>query len=307
MTTQQGDAMPGRGPLTASRTVRHRTVMVDGLEVFYREAGPADAPALVLLHGFPSASHQYARLIDALAHRFHLVAPDYPGFGHSSSPESTTTGGTFPYTFDRLAEVVERFLITLGLERFFLYMFDFGAPVGFRIATRHPDWVLGVIAQNGNAYEAGLGPQMQLQARYWADRRGMEDTIRGLLTLDVTRAQHVGGASDPEMVNPDGWILDQHWLDTPGREQVMLDLLFDYRSNTAQYPVWQEWLRQAQPPLLLPWGRNDDFFPEAGARAYVTDVAAAELHLLDGGHFTLDEHLDTIADLVTDFITRHQR
>lgn len=285
--------------------VRHRRVDVNGLEVFYREAGPSDAPTLLLLHGFPSASHQYTRLIDRLRDRFHVVAPDYPGFGHSASPASSTTGGAFTYTFDRLADVVEGFLNVLGLDRFFVYVFDFGAPVGFRIATRHPDWIQGVIAQNGNAYEAGLGPQMQLQARYWADRAGMSDTIAGLLTLDVTRHQHLGGASDPELVDPDTWTLDQQWLDVPGRAQVMLDLLYDHQSNTALYPAWQAWLRQARPPLLLPWGRNDDFFPEAGARAYLDDVPDAELHLLDGGHFALDEHLDTIADLVADFLTRH--
>lgn len=287
------------------RGVRHRTMTVDGLEIFYREAGPVDAATLVLLHGFPSASHQYARLIDRLADRFHLVAPDYPGFGHSSAPASSTTGGDFAYTFDRLAQVTESFLTALGLGRFFLYVFDFGAPVGYRIATRHPEWIAGVIAQNGNAYEAGLGPQMQLQAEYWADRAGMEGTIRGLLTLDVTRSQHTTGASDPELVSPDSWTLDQHWLDLPGRAQVMLDLLHDYQSNTALYPVWQAWLREHQPPLLLPWGRNDDFFPEAGARAYLDDVPGAELHLLDGGHFALDEHLVPIADLVDDFLTRN--
>jgi len=280
---------------------------VEGVEVFYREAGEASSPTLLLLHGFPSASHQFTRLIDRLADRYHLVAPDYPGFGHSSSPESSTTGGPFAYTFDHLAEAMDGFLSKLGLRRFFMYVFDFGAPVGFRLATARPERVLGVIAQNGNAYEAGLGPQMQLQARYWADRTAMEDTIRGLLRLETTRAQHLTGAGRPELVDPDVWTLDQHWLDTPGRQQVMLDLLYDYRSNTALYPTWQAWLREHQPPLLLPWGRHDDFFPEAGARAYLSDVPGAELHLLDGGHFALDEHLHHIADLVTAFVDRHAR
>lgn len=285
--------------------VLHRRIRVEGLEVFYREAGPPQGPTLVLLHGFPSASHQYRRLIDRLRDRVHVVAPDYPGFGYSDAPASATTGGDFPYTFDRLADVVEAFLDSLGLTRFFLYVFDFGAPVGFRLATRHPDWIAGLIAQNGNAYEAGLGPQMQLQARYWDDRAGMEETIRALITEDVTRAQYLTGAQRPERVPPDGWTLDQHFLDQPGRAQVMLDLLYDYRSNTALYPAWQAWLREHRPPLLLPWGRNDDFFPEAGARAYLADVPDAELHLLDGGHFALEEHLDTIADLTADFVTRH--
>ena len=289
----------------AERGIRHRTIKIDGLEIFYREAGPAGAPTLVLLHGFPSASHQYARLMERLSDEFHLLAPDYPGFGYSSAPASSRAGGKFDYTFDHLASVTEKFLTTLGVDRFFLYVFDFGAPVGYRIATRHPDWILGVVAQNGNAYEAGLGPQMQPAVKYWADRAGMESTIRGALTLEATRAQHIDGAADPELVSPDSWTLDQHWLDTPGRAQVMLDLLYDYQSNVALYPAWQSWMREQQPPMLLPWGRNDEFFPEAGARAYLTDVPTAELRLLDGGHFALDEHLDTIAALVRDFLARH--
>jgi pimeloyl-ACP methyl ester carboxylesterase len=286
--------------------IRHRTVAVDGLDIFYREAGRVDAPTLLLLHGFPSASHQYARLMDRLSDDFHLIAPDYPGFGYSSAPASSTAGGQFAYTFDHLAEVVEHFLAALGVDRFFVYVFDFGAPVGFRIASRHPEWILGVIAQNGNAYETGLGPQMQPAVKYWADRAHMEKTIRGALTLDATRAQHLEGAADPELVDPDTWTLDQHWLEVPGRAQVMLDLLYDYQSNVALYPTWQRWLREHRPPLLLPWGRNDGFFPEAGARAYLKDVPDAELHLINGGHFVLDEHLDAVADLVRDFMGRHQ-
>ena len=291
----------------AERGMRHRTATVEGLKIFYREAGPASAPTLLLLPGFPSASHQYARLMERLSDQFHLVAPDYPGFGYSDSPASSQAGGSFDYTFDHLAKVTESLLITLGLDRFFIYVFDFGAPVGYRIATRHPDWILGVIAQNGNAYKEGLGPNMQPAVKYWADRAGMEGTIRGALTLGATRAQHIDGAADPELVSPDSWTLDQHWLDTPGRAQGMLDLLYDYQSNVALYPAWQNWLRERQPPLLLPWGRNDKFFPEAGARAYLADVPGAELHLLDGGHFVLDEHLDAVAGLVRDFLTRHSK
>lgn len=286
-------------------SVRHRTVSVGGLDVFYREGGPADAPTLVLLHGFPAASHQYARLMDRLSDRVHVIALDYPGFGYSSAPTSSNDGGDFAYTFDHLAEVTEEFLGTLGIDRFFLYMFDFGAPVGFRIATRHPDWVLGVIAQNGNAYEAGLGPNMQPAVRYWADRAGMDDTIRSVLTLEATRGQHLEGAQDQELVDPDSWTLDQHWLDEPGRGQIMLDLLYDYQSNVALYPVWQAWMREKQPPMLLPWGRNDRFFPEAGARAYLDDLPHAELHLLEAGHFALDEQVGPIAGLVAEFITRN--
>lgn len=287
-------------------TVRHERIHVAGHTLFVRQSVPdmPDPPTLLLLHGFPSASHQYRRLIDELGHKYRIVAPDYPGFGFSDAPDSTSLGGSFEYTFDQISELIEQLLIKLQVTRFVMYVFDFGAPVGFRIATRHPEWVAGLIAQNGNAYEAGLGPQMQLQAQYWADRAGMEDTIRELLTEQVTRAQYETGAGDPAVIAPEGWTLDQHFMDLPGRKQVMLDLLYDYQSNTALYPSWQRWLRETQPPMLITWGRNDDFFPEAGARAYLTDVPDAELHLLDGGHFTLDEHLPTIAPLVDKFMDR---
>lgn len=287
--------------------VRHRTVAVNGLDIFYREGGPSDAPTLVLLHGFPAASHQYARLMGRLSDQVHVIALDYPGFGYSASPASSNDGGDFTYTFDHLADVTEAFLTALGVNRFFMYVFDFGAPVGYRIASRHPDQILGVIAQNGNAYEAGLGPNMQPARQYWADRAGLEDAIRKALTLEATRGQHLEGAADPELVDPDAWTLDQHWLDLPGRAQIMLDLLYDYQSNVALYPAWQAWMREKQPPMLLPWGRNDQFFPEAGARAYLNDLPDAELHLLGTGHFALDEQADTIAELVADFIARNSR
>jgi pimeloyl-ACP methyl ester carboxylesterase len=292
---------------TISRRVRHRALTIAGLDIFYRETGPADAPTLLLLHGFPSASHQYTRLIDRLSDRVHLIAPDYPGFGYSSAPTSSNEGGDFVYTFDHLSEVIEAFLMALSVKRFFVYVFDFGAPIGYRIATRHPDWILGVIAQNGNAYESGLGPNMQPAMRYWADRAGMEEHIRAAMSAASTRAQHVDGTTDPELVDPDTWTLDQHWLDIPGRTQIMLDLLYDYQSNVALYPAWQAWLREHRPPLLLPWGRHDGFFPEAGAQAYLADVPEAELHLLDTGHFALDDHVDAIAVLVADFVARHAR
>lgn len=290
-----------------SRRVRHRALPMQGLDIFYREAGPVDAPTLLLLHGFPSASHQYARLIDRLADRVHLLAPDYPGFGYSSAPTSSNDGGDFVYTFDHLSEVTEAFLMALSVKPFFVYVFDFGAPIGYRIAVRHPDWILGVIAQNGNAYEVGLGPNMQPAMRYWADRAGMEEQIRGAMSAVSIRAQHVDGTADPELIDPDAWTLDQHWLDIPGRAQVMLDLLYDYQSNIALYSTWQAWLREHHPPLLLPWGRRDEFFPEAGARAYLADVPDAELHLLDTGHFALDDHVDVIAARVADFVARHAR
>ena len=279
--------------------------MVDGLAIFYREGGPADAPVLVLLHGFPAASHQYVRLMERLKDRVHVVALDYPGFGYSSAPPSSNGGGDFDYTFDHLADVTDKFLQALGIDRFFMYVFDFGAPVGYRIATRHPSSILGVIAQNGNAYEEGLGPNMQPVMQYWADRDGLDSTVRGVLTLDATRAQHLEGVQNTELVDPDSWLLDQHWLDQPGRAQIMLDLLYDYQSNVVLYPVWQAWMREKQPPMLLPWGRNDQFFPDSGARAYLNDVPHAEVHLLDTGHFALDDQLEVIGDLTLDFVARN--
>lgn len=291
----------------AAHAMHHRTVTVDGLNIFYREAGPADAPTLVLLHGFPSASHQYAPLMARLARKVHVIAPDYPGFGYSSAPASSHDGGRFVYTFDHLADITEAFLDAVGVTRFFMYVFDFGAPVGFRIASRHPERIRGIIAQNGNAYEAGLGPNMQPAVNHSADRRAFNEQMRAVLTLDSTRGQHLEGVRDPELIDPDTWTVDQHWMDQPGRGAIMLDLLFDYQSNMALYQRWQECLRTNHPPVLLPWGRNDRFFPEAGARAYLTDVPDAELHLLDAGHFALDDHLEEIAGLTADFIARHSR
>ena len=253
---------PQRGP----RTV-HRFVEVDGVRVFYRESGPPDAPTMLLLHGFPSASHQFRRLIDALGDGYRLIAPDYPGFGHSEAPESTSTGGPFSYTFERLTDVIEGFCKQLALSRFVAYVFDFGGPVGMRLADRHPDWLAG-------------------------------------LTLAVTRDQYLGGAGDPDAIAPDGWTLDQHFLDLPGRKQIQLDLAFDYHTNIALYPRWQAWLHQHQPPTLVVWGRGDPFFLETGAQAYRRDLPDAEVHLFDTGHFALEEKLPDIAPLISDFLDR---
>ncbi|MFF4988568.1 alpha/beta fold hydrolase [Streptosporangium saharense] len=275
--------------------VAHRFVDVDGVRVFYRETGPADAPTLLLLHGFPSASHQFVRLLDALGDRFHLVAPDYPGFGHTQAPDG------FVYSFDRLADVVEGFVDRLGLGRFSVYMFDFGAPVGFRLAVRRPELVAGLVVQNGNAYEEGLSEQAR---GFIALGPGQEDQVRELLTLEATRGQYVGGASDPEAISPDGWTLDQHFLDLPGRKEAQVALAFDYHGNVARYPEWQEWLRANRPPTLVVWGRNDPFFVEAGARAFLRDVPEAELHLFDTGHFALEEKYPEITPLIADFLER---
>ena len=284
--------------------VAHRFVEVDGVRVFYREAGPPGAPTMLLLHGFPSASHQFRRLIDALGGQYRLIAPDYPGFGHSDAPDSATVGGPFAYTFDRLADVIEGFCARLGLDRFALYAFDFGAPVGFRLAARHPEWIAGLVVQNGNVYEEGLSEAARRFVALRPDVEGDEAQVRELLTLPATRGQYVGGAADPELIAPDGWTLDQHFLDLPGRKQIQVDLAFDYHTNVELYPRWQAWLREYTPPTLIAWGRGDFFFTVNGARAYLRDVPDAELHLFDTGHFALEENLPDIAPLIATFLYR---
>ncbi len=276
----------------------YRTTRVDGTDVFFREAGEPAARTLLLLHGFPSSSAQYQRLIDRLGDRYHVIAPDYPGFGQSPPLEGTTT-------FDRIADVIDGFTEANGLDRFSLYMFDFGAPVGFRLATRHPERVQGLVLQNGNAYEEGLGPGMQALKPYWQDRSANEDAIRGFLQLEATRAQYLDGVADTTTVNPDLWELDQRYLELPGRDQVMLDLLYDYQNNVTLYPRWHEYMRANQPPALLAWGQNDQFFPPGGARAYLHDLPDAELHLLDTGHFATATHTDEIAELAAAFLDKH--
>ncbi|MDT0345448.1 alpha/beta fold hydrolase [Streptomyces litchfieldiae] len=291
---------PAAARIAVPARTAHRRVDIDGVEVFYRESLPerADAPVLLLLHGFPSASHQFRRLIDALGAHYRLIAPEYPGFGHTAAPEG------FTYTFERLADVTERFVERLGLTRFTMYVFDFGAPVGFRLALRHPEWIAGLVVQNGNAYAAGLSDAAREFTALTPDTPGAEEAILGLLTLDATRAQYEGGTADPELIAPEGWLLDQYFLDRPGRKRAQLALAYDYRSNVAAYPAWQAWLREHRPPTLITWGVNDPFFPEPGAHAYLRDVPGAELHLFDTGHFALEDHLPEIAPLVADFLDR---
>jgi pimeloyl-ACP methyl ester carboxylesterase len=283
--------------------IEHRYVSVDGLRIFYRETGSKDAMPVLLLHGFPSASHQYRRLMDALGSRYRLIAPDYPGFGHSDSPASTNAGGNFVYSFDRLAHFTERFCEQLGLQRFVLYAFDFGGPVGFRIASRHPDWIAGLIVQNANAYEQGLSPFARDFIALRRDQPGAEEQVLGIMTLDSTREQYVGGTERAELVAPDGWTLDQHFLDLPGRKQIQLDLAFDYHTNVVLYPEWQRWMKSHQPPTLVLWGENDPFFTADGARAFLQDLPKARLQLFKTGHFALDEKLGEIAPHIVEFLS----
>ncbi|WP_330330841.1 alpha/beta hydrolase [Streptomyces sp. NBC_00536] len=289
-------------PLTVSAVsvpqVHHRYADVQGVRVFYRETGPADGPVLLLLHGFPTASHQFRRLMDALGTTHRLIAPDYPGFGHTEAPDG------FTYTFDRLADIVEGFTEALGLDRYALYVFDFGAPVGLRLATRAPGRITGLIVQNGNAYEDGLSDMAREFAGLRREVPGSEETVRGLFTLDGTRFQYETGVADTTLVSPDSWTLDQHFLDLPGRADAQADLAFDYANNLTLYPAWQEWLRAHRPPTLVLWGTGDPFFLPAGAKAYARDLPDAEIHLFEGAaHFALESHLPEIAPLIADFLS----
>jgi pimeloyl-ACP methyl ester carboxylesterase len=281
--------------------VHYRTLRVDGVDVFYREAGPADGPTVVLLHGFPTSSSMFRNLIPALADRYHVIAPDYPGFGQSGVPDR----GRFRYTFAHYAEVVDDLLGQLGATRYALYVQDYGAPVGYRLALRHPERVTALIVQNGNAYEDGFGDFWKPIKAYWADGSpAHRNALRAGLTPQATKSQYLDGVRDSTRVEPGVWVHDQALLDRPGIDEIMLDLFRDYATNVALYPRFQAFFRTYQPPTLIVWGRNDAIFPAAGARAYLRDLPKAELHLLDTGHFALEDQGDTIAALTRAFLAR---
>ncbi|MFJ4191936.1 alpha/beta fold hydrolase [Kitasatospora sp. NPDC089509] len=280
-------------------SIAYRSVDVDGLSVFYREAGPADAPTLLLLHGFPSAGHMFRDLIPHLADRFHLVAPDLPGFGQTELPPREE----FDYTFEHLAAVIDRFTEVIGLKRFALYVFDYGAPTGFRIAAEHPERITAIVSQNGNAYEEGLSEGWNPIRAYWEDSSpANRDALRSLLTPDATRWQYTHGTPDPTAVSPDGSTLDDAYLARPGSDEIQLDLFGDYRTNVARYPAFQDYFRRHQPPLLAVWGRNDPFFLPAGAEAFKRDLPHATVRLLDTGHFALETHAEEIATAIREFL-----
>ncbi|WP_103354140.1 alpha/beta fold hydrolase [Amycolatopsis sp. CA-128772] len=277
--------------------MHHRYATVAGHRLFYREAGPAEAPTIVLLHGFPTSSHMFRHLIPLLAGRYHVIAPDYLGAGASDAPPVSE----FTYTFDALADLTLGLLDQIGVTRFALYIQDFGAPVGLRIAAAHPDRVTAIITQNGNAYVEGLGaglPQ-KLAAGTLTD-----EDLRGMVTLEATKAQYLDGVPDPTLVSPDVWIHDQALLDRPGAAEIQLALLADYHHNIGRYPKFHEYFRTSQVPLLAVWGGNDEIFVADGARAYARDLPDAEIHLLDSGHFALETHLDTIAGYIRGFLGR---
>ncbi len=281
----------------------HKTMEVSGLEIFYREAGPAAAPTILLLHGFPTSSHMFRNLIPALSDRFHLVAPDYPGFGNSSMPKV----GEFDYTFDRIAEVIESFIEKLNLKRYSLYMMDYGAPVGYRIAAKHPERVESLIIQNGNAYDEGLLKFWDPIKAYWKDKtKENEDNLRNsLLTIDATKWQYTNGVRNPETIASDNWFHDQYLMDRPGNKDIQLALFYDYGSNPPLYPEWQAYFRRYQPPTLIAWGKGDHIFPEEGAHPYKRDLKNIEFHILDTGHFALEEDGDLIADLIREFLKKN--
>ena len=285
--------------VAASSQVFHRTVEIEGQSVFYREAGPKGAPTVLLLHGFPTSSHMFRNLIPALADRYHVVAPDYPGYGQSSMPSVDE----FDYTFDHMAGIVDKFIAKVGIDRFSLYLMDYGAPIGFRLATKYPERIDSLIIQNGNAYEEGLREFWEPIKAYWNDS-SLEnaDALRKLLTVDATKWQYTEGTRDPEAISPDNWTIDQSLLDRPGNQEIQLAMFLDYRSNPPLYPVWQEYLRTHQPPTLIVWGKNDVIFPAEGAHPYKRDLKNLEFHLLDTGHFALEEDGPFIASEIRDFL-----
>jgi pimeloyl-ACP methyl ester carboxylesterase len=271
------------------------------VEVAYREAGPKDAPAVLLLHGFPTSSRMFRNLIPVLADRYHVVAPDYPGFGRSPAPDRKA----FQYSFAAYARLVDGLTSKLGVQRYALYVQDYGAPVGYRLALAHPERVSALVIQNGNAYEAGLSPFWNPIRAYWTDPSdNKRNALRAGLTPQATRSQYVDGVSDASRIDPENWLVDQTLLDRPGLDEIMLDLFYDYRTNAALYPQFQAFFRTRQPPTLIVWGKNDIIFPEAGARAYLNDLPRAELHLLDSGHFALEDKGAEIAGLMRDFLDR---
>jgi pimeloyl-ACP methyl ester carboxylesterase len=281
---------------------RHRTIEIDGVEIFYREAGSPNAPTVVLLHGFPSSSHMYRNLIPALADRYRVIAPDYPGFGLSATPNRNA----FEYSFASYADLVDKLLVRLGASSYALYVMDYGAPVGFRLALKHPEQITALIVQNGNAYEDGLSPFWDQLKTYWADgSQATRDALRPLVSADVTKFQYVDGVKDVDRIDPATWVYDQIFLDRPGNADIQLDLFYDYRTNVALYPRFQEFFRKHQPPTLIAWGANDAIFPAEGAKAFLRDLPNAELHLLDSGHFALEDKSDEILSLMRDFLDRH--
>ncbi len=278
---------------------QHRTVSVDGVEVFYREAGPKNAPVVLLLHGFPTSSHMYRNLMNGLSDTYRVIAPDLPGFGFSEAPDRES----FSYTFAHLTDVMDGFTKTLGLKNYAIFVFDYGAPVGFRLALRHPDKITAIISQNGNAYAEGLNEGFDPIKTYWnAPTQKNRDALRGFLTADTTKWQYTFGVESPENIAPETYTLDAMLMARPGNNEIQLDLFLDYASNVALYPEFQKYFRKHQPPLLAVWGKNDPFFLPAGARGFARDLPNAQIHFFDTGHFALETHNAEITTIVRAFL-----
>lgn len=299
------NVMQERGAIRTSAAApivtHHRTANVDGICIFYREAGPEDAPVVLLLHGFPTSSHMFRNLIPQLADRYRVIAPDYPGYGQSDSPDRAS----FAYTFDNLAKLVDKLLEQLGIAKFAMYVMDYGAPVGWRLALADPRRITGLIVQNGNAYNDGLKAFWDPIKAYWNE--GSDDTrqaLASLLTIETTIFQYTDGVSDKTRIAPDNWVHDQALLDRPGNADIQLDLFYDYRTNLPLYPAVQAWFREHSPPTLIVWGKNDFIFPADGAHPYKRDLPEVEFHLLDTGHFALEDQLDTMVPLIRGFLAR---
>ncbi|MFM0299440.1 alpha/beta hydrolase [Paraburkholderia sediminicola] len=286
--------------MTSTRTgMRYRSIELDGLDIFYREAGPRDAPVVLLLHGFPSSSRMYATLMPLLAQDYRVIAPDYPGFGHSSAPAPDA----FKYTFDHLAEVMARFTDALELKRYTLVMQDYGGPVGFRLALSNPERIEALVVQNAVAHEAGLGPLWQTRKAFWNDRATHEAALRAnLLSFEATRLRHVGRSPSVDRYDPDTWTDEFAFLSRAGQIDIQTELFYDYRTNIERYPQWQRYLEERQPPMLVLWGKYDPSFEVEGAYAYRSNLPGAEVHLLEGGHFVLDEAVDQVAALMVQFL-----
>jgi len=294
-------AAPAATTRPAPPVIHYRTETIDGVRIFYREAGPADGPVVLLLHGFPTSSHMFRNLIPYLADKYRVIAPDYPGYGQSDAPDPKT----FTYSFAHYADIVDTLVQRLGATRYALYVMDYGAPVGYRLALKHPERVSGLIVQNGNAYEEGLRDFWNPIKAYWTENTpARRKALAGLVTLDITKFQYTDGMGDVSRISPDNWIHDQALLDRPGNSDIQLDMLYDYRTNVPLYPKFQQFFRDRKPPTIIVWGKNDTIFPAEGAHPYLRDLPDAEFHLLDSGHFALEDRLAEMAPLIHDFLDR---
>jgi pimeloyl-ACP methyl ester carboxylesterase len=279
--------------------IQYKTVKVDCINIFYREAENLKKPTILLLHGFPSSSHMFRNLIRELADEYNIIAPDYPGFGNSDQPPIKE----FEYTFDNLANIINNFIEEIKLDKYSIYVHNYGAPVGFRLAIKHPERIQAIISQNGNAYEEGLLPAWDPIRKYWEyPTEENKEKLRSLLTIDFTKLQYVNGTRNPTAISPDPWNIDQFVLDRPGNKEIQLALFYDYQNNLKQYAIWQEYFRKHQPPTLVVWGKNDIFFGPQGALAFQRDIKDVEVHLLNTGHFPLEEDLDVSVDLIKGFL-----